>query len=80
MWRFHSAFQVSNETIMESLFTSSTVQGHQIPSSSIASALKPTVCGSAIALLVKRVFSRVIRTGLLLTKLDNLFDDSAFRR
>ena len=56
MLRFHSAFQPSNETITSSLLISTTVQAHQTPSSSSASALKPTVCGSAIA-FVNRVFS-----------------------
>ena len=73
MRQFHSAFQPLNEIITESLLTSSTLQGHQIPSLSTASALKPTVCGSAIT------FS-VIETGLRSTKPDNLFGDSAFRR
>ena len=50
MRRFHSAFQPSNETIDHgSLLTSLTVQGRQIPSSSTASALKPTVSGSTNA-------------------------------
>ena len=57
MRRFHSAFQPSNETTTESLLMSSTVPGHQIPYSSTASALKPAVCGSAIAFLVNCAFS-----------------------
>ena len=57
MRRLHSTFQPSNEMITESLLTSTTVQGHQIPSSLTASALKPTVSGSAIAFLVKLPFS-----------------------
>ena len=57
MQRFHSAFQPSNETVMESLRMSSAAQGHQNPSLSTASALKPTVCGSAIAFSVNHAFS-----------------------
>ena len=33
------------------------MRAHQTPSSSTASALKPTVCGSAITFLVNRAFS-----------------------
>ena len=57
MRRFHSASQPSNEKIMEWLLTSSTVQGHQIPSSSTASALKPAVCESSIVFSVNHAFS-----------------------
>ena len=42
---------------MQSLSTSSTVHTHQTLSSSTASALKPTVCGSAITFLVNHTFS-----------------------
>ena len=42
---------------MQSLSTSSTVHTHQTLSSSTASALKPTVCGSAITFLVNHAFS-----------------------
>ena len=80
MWRFHSAFQPSNETIMEPLLTSSTVQGHQIPSSSTASALKPTVCGSAIAFSVNPVFSSSDRNRFAIKKGGQLVCDFAFRR
>lgn len=41
-----------------------TVQRHQIPSSSTVSALKPTVCGSAIVFLVNVGSARAIKTGL----------------
>ena len=65
---FHSAFQPSNETITESLLTSSTVQGHQIPSSTTVSALKPTVSGSAIAFPVTRPFSLCDRNRFAINK------------
>ena len=49
MRQFHSAFQPSNErSIMD--------QGRQIPSSSTASALKPTVSGSTNVLPVNCAF------------------------
>ena len=43
---------------------SMTVQGHQIPSSSTVSALKLTVCGSAIVFSVNVGSARAIETGL----------------
>ena len=57
MQQFHSAFQTLNEMITDLLLMPTTMQGHQITSLSTASALKPTVSGSAIVFLVKRAFS-----------------------
>ena len=69
MWRFHSAFQPSNETIDHgSLLTSSTVQERQIPSSSTASALQPTVSGSTNAFSVNCAFSSCDRNGFAINK------------
>ena len=69
MRRFHSAFQPSNETIdHRSLLTSSTVQGRQIPSSSTASALKPTVSGSTNAFSVNCAFSSCDRNRFAINK------------
>ena len=70
---------ITNEIITESLLMSSTVQGHQIPSLSTLSALKPTVCGSDIVFSVNVGSAYEIKTGLRSTKADNLFDVSAFR-
>ena len=69
MRRFHSAFQPSNETIdHRSLLTSSTVQGRLIPSSSTASALKPTVSGSTNAFSVNCAFSSYDRNRFAINK------------
>ena len=69
MWRFHSAFQPSNRTIDHgSLLTSLIVQGCQIPSSSTASALKPTVSGSTNAFSVNCAFSSRDRNRFAINK------------
>lgn len=58
---------------------SSAAQGHQILSLSTVSALKPTLCVSAIVFSVNVGSARVFKTGLRSTKPDNLLDVSAFR-
>ena len=62
----HSSRQTKRSINHGSLLTSSTVQGRQIPSSSTASALKPTVSGSTNAFSVNCAVSscdRSLRAG-----------------
>ena len=69
----HSSLQ-TKRSIKESLLTSSTVQGCQIPSSSTASALKPTVYGSTNAFLVNCAFSSCDRNRFAINKVvSNVF-------
>ena len=61
--RVSHAQYVSNEMTAESLLISSTVQEHRIPSSSNVSALKLTLCGSAIVISVSVGSALAIKTG-----------------
>ena len=60
------------------LLISSTVQEHRIPSSSNVSALKLTLCGSAIVISVSVGSARAIKTGFRSTMPNNLFNVLAF--
>ena len=77
--RVSHAQYVSNEMIAEFLLISSTVQKHRIPSSSNVSALKVTLCGSAIVISVSVGSALAIKTGFRSTMPNNLFNVFAFR-